>query len=774
MASSELTTTYLDFTSAGTQAKFTASASTLTLEGVASGTCLLKGLTDPSAAQDAATKNYVDSVAVGLFWKNPARVATTGNLSIGTDLEAGDTLDGVVLVAGDRVLVKDQGVATENGIYVASVTGAASRSNDLEVGDDADGIALFVTEGTQNGDKAWVQTDNPAIVGTDSLTFIQFSNSVTPPGGSSGQVQYNSAGNFGGITGIVTNGTTTMSWSDSSSAIFGTSNDLTLTHNGTNSVVTNTTGDLQLVSTDPTGALVQVLGTATSATSFQIQDSGTNLLFQVAGDNIATHTGLLFNLGTEGTTYTLQGVDATTPATTGGFIHISSGDGNTTGNGANLTLTSGEGGSTDGTQGGNIILSVGGTGATNGDGGGLFLSAGSAAGTGTPGNLFISGGLADIDGNGGNIFITAGDAGETDTNAGGDVNIASGENYATNGDGGNITLTAQPGTGTGTDGQIALVQNGNTYNWPIDTPAVGEALVVNAFGGSTATLEWATVANAQGTAGQVQYTDGAGGFVATVFHEFTYYDTFLNGRLEVGPILGGGAFIFKGIDGPSAGTTGSGVRLISGDGNTTGNGGLTLVSGGDGGASSGNGGSVNLHGGQGGTTNGDGGNVNLIAGANQGTGDPGIIILRTGSSSATDTGFLFRSLDNTALIEILAGSEDPTAAGEGTMRVTGGASFTQSVYGEDFNATSDIRMKKNITEILDPLSKLCKIKGYEYEWKRDTTGKRQLGVIAQQLEEVGLENIVSGNENQKAVNYNSLIPLLIEAVKQIADDLYQE
>lgn len=379
MASSILTTTELDFQNGGTQAKMTATADTLTFEGTALGTCMLTGLTLCVSDTDAANKEYVDSVAVGLFWKAPARLASTGDVDIATELEAGDTIDGQVLVAGDRVLLKDQTLPVENGIYVAVGAGAASRSDDLATGSDADGAAIFVKEGTANADTAWVQVSSPAIVGTDALSFVQFSNVTASPGGLNTQVQYNNAGSFGGISGITTNGTTTMSWGDTAQAIFGTGGDLTITHDGSNSTVTNITGDLQLVSTAVTGSIENILGTATSATTFEVQDSTNAPLLIIDGAGDATFTGTLMNIGVEGTTYTIQGETATTAATAG----------------TNVLLTAGGGGPADG-AGGGVSITAGDGGAADGDGGDIQLEAGAESGVGTPGTItFTSGDDAD-------------------------------------------------------------------------------------------------------------------------------------------------------------------------------------------------------------------------------------------------------------------------------------------------------------------------------------------------------------------------------------------
>lgn len=144
------------------------------------------GLATPSGSSDAATKAYVDAAINGLDWKASVRVASTANVTIASGLEDGDTIDGVTLATGDRVLLKDQSTASQNGIYVVVASGAASRATDADA--DAEvtgGFAVWVNEGTANGDTGWVLTTNdPITVGSTSLTFTQFnSGSVTAGSG---------------------------------------------------------------------------------------------------------------------------------------------------------------------------------------------------------------------------------------------------------------------------------------------------------------------------------------------------------------------------------------------------------------------------------------------------------------------------------------------------------------------------------------------------------------------------------------------------------------
>jgi hypothetical protein len=136
----------------------------------------ITNLTDPTNPQDAANKRYVDAAVVGIDWKASVRAATTAAVTLATAFENGDTLDGVTLATGDRVLVKNQTDATENGIYVVAASGAPARSSDADTAAEITAsFAVFVEEGTVNADSGWTLTNNGAVtVGTTALSFTQF------------------------------------------------------------------------------------------------------------------------------------------------------------------------------------------------------------------------------------------------------------------------------------------------------------------------------------------------------------------------------------------------------------------------------------------------------------------------------------------------------------------------------------------------------------------------------------------------------------------------
>lgn len=123
----------------------------------------------------AASSAELTAAIAGLDFKASVRVATTGNVNLATDLENGDTIDGVVLATGDRVLVKSQTAPAENGIYIVPASGAASRATDMDAWTEIPGAFVAVEVGTANADSVWLATANQGgSLGSTAVTFTQF------------------------------------------------------------------------------------------------------------------------------------------------------------------------------------------------------------------------------------------------------------------------------------------------------------------------------------------------------------------------------------------------------------------------------------------------------------------------------------------------------------------------------------------------------------------------------------------------------------------------
>ena len=124
-----------------------------------------------------AATTYVDDAVAGLRTRIIAEAATTGNIDLTADLENGDTIDGVTLVTGDRVLVKDQSTASQNGLYTVVSSGTASRDTQFNTIDELSGQMIVVNQGTANDNKIFLcTTNNTASLGSDSITY----NVITP------------------------------------------------------------------------------------------------------------------------------------------------------------------------------------------------------------------------------------------------------------------------------------------------------------------------------------------------------------------------------------------------------------------------------------------------------------------------------------------------------------------------------------------------------------------------------------------------------------------
>lgn len=144
----------------------------------------ITNLLSPSASGDAVNLSYLETQLANLNslfdFKDSVRVATTAAGVLNTDFEAGDTIDGVTLDINDRILIKNQSSAAENGIYIVALSGLPSRATDMDAWTSVPGAFVAVEEGTSNADTIWLCTSNQG--GTINSTAINWQQIPTTPG----------------------------------------------------------------------------------------------------------------------------------------------------------------------------------------------------------------------------------------------------------------------------------------------------------------------------------------------------------------------------------------------------------------------------------------------------------------------------------------------------------------------------------------------------------------------------------------------------------------
>lgn len=128
----------------------------------------------PAASGTIATTQNITDAVTGLSWKAPCRVATTVAGTLATSFENGDTVDGVVLATGDRILLKNQAAGAENGLYTVNASGAPTRTTDADSGTEILNASVLITAGTTNANRQYTcNTVGPITINVTSLTFVQ-------------------------------------------------------------------------------------------------------------------------------------------------------------------------------------------------------------------------------------------------------------------------------------------------------------------------------------------------------------------------------------------------------------------------------------------------------------------------------------------------------------------------------------------------------------------------------------------------------------------------
>ena len=257
-------------TSLGTIASLTATAGTIS--------------TTPTASTDIANKLYVDTVAQGLDAKASCVAATTADIT----LSGAQTIDGVSVVAGNRVLVKNQSLSQNNGIYLCA-SGAWTRTTDADTWDELTSAFTFIEQGTVNGDCGFVCTANAGgTLGTTALPWSQFSGAGTFTAGT-GLTLTGSVFSLTSPVAVANGGTGLTSLGTGVATFLGTPSSANLA-----AAVSDETGSGALVfATSPT-LVTPNLGAA-SATS--IAASGTVTGSNLSGTNTGDQTTITGNAG---------------------------------------------------------------------------------------------------------------------------------------------------------------------------------------------------------------------------------------------------------------------------------------------------------------------------------------------------------------------------------------------------------------------------------------------------------------------------------------------
>jgi len=401
----------------------------------------------------ASISNLKPIITTGPYtkWKLPVLVTTTG-ANIG--LVSLITLDGISLSEGDRVLVKDQTISSQNGIYVASQNNWL-RSNDLNTGSSAASLMVVVNQGTLYADTEFTCTNNIGsdIVGTNGLVFVTTTGPNIYPVGAAGSYTNSditvdawgrviAAANGSGGGGIAAPPINSVQFNNPLATFAGSSTFTYLETTSNPSLPVATTGNLILGPPVVVGPSEIANITANNTHTDSNTDGNWLAITSGTGDGTGDGGTLLFFAGAAGTNGN------------GGSVQIlsSSGGSGAVTDGGDVSITTSSTNSVNG-NGGTISLSTGAGAATSGDSGTIIMQTGNAF-TGDTGYIILQAGLTET-GVAGSIELTAGSVNTSGT--GGDIYIESGSNFLS-GSTGNINILGGQASGSNsTAGLISIV-----------------------------------------------------------------------------------------------------------------------------------------------------------------------------------------------------------------------------------------------------------------------------------------------------------------------------
>jgi hypothetical protein len=279
-------------TSLGTITNLTATAGTIA--------------TTPSAATDIANKLYVDTVAQGLDAKASCLAATTANIT----LSGTQTIDGVSVVAGNRVLVKDQTAPEDNGIYLCAA-GAWTRSTDAATFDSLVSAFTFIEQGSVNADAGFVCTaDAGGTIGTTAIPFSQFSGAGTFTAGT-GLTLTGTVFSLTSPVAVANGGTGLTSLGTGVATFLGTPSSANLA-----AAISDETGSGALVFASSPTLVTPTLGAATATSINGVTVTGTSTpalsvtgTTAVSGTNTGDQTTITGNAGTATTLETARNIN---------------------------------------------------------------------------------------------------------------------------------------------------------------------------------------------------------------------------------------------------------------------------------------------------------------------------------------------------------------------------------------------------------------------------------------------------------------------------------